>query len=113
MAKTRRDTPRQTAHRRVAHAQAIRRAGRDDPSKPHPREARRDALQAQKEPGETEDMEMATDDLHQPFAEDQEMCEEPNQCMDEETEDPFGDLQHNLDKDLTTTSSATEHSEPN
>ena len=53
------------------------------------------------------------DDLHQPFAEDQEMCEEPNQCMDEETEDPFGDLQHNLDKDLTTTSSATEHSEPN
>ena len=58
-------------------------------------------------------METATDDPHEPYAEDQEMWEEPNQCMDEETEDPFAFLQHNLDKDLTTTPSATEHSEPN
>ena len=33
--------------------------------------------------------------------------------MDEEMEDTFNILQHDLDKDLTTTPAATEHSEPN
>ena len=55
---------------------------------------------------------MAKDDPQEPFAEDQAMWEELNQCVDEETEDPFGHLQHNLDKDLTTFSSTSEHSLP-
>ena len=50
-------------------------------------EARRDALQAQREPGETDVREMAKDDPHEPFAE-------------------VGHLQYNLDKDLTTSSSS-------
>ena len=73
--------------------------------------ARRDAMKTQREPGETEDMERATDDQHEPFSEDHEMWEEPNQHWNDEMEDPFGHLQHNLDEDLCTTSSATEHSE--
>ena len=93
MAKRCWDTPQKTARRGLTHAQAIRRAGGDDPSEPRLRRSQ-------------------TDDLHEPFAEDQEMWEEQNQCMDEETQDPFGHMQHNLDKDLTTTSPTSEHSEP-
>ena len=76
-------------------------------------EARRDELRAQNEQGETGGMETATDDVHEPIAEDLEVWEEPNQCMDEEMEDPFNHLLHDIDEDLTMTPCATEHSVPN
>ena len=63
IAKTCWDTLRQTTHEQAATIKANRIFA----------EARRDFLKAQRELGETEDMETSMDDLHEPFADDQEM----------------------------------------
>ena len=76
-------------------------------------EARREAIRAQSDQGEAEDPATAKDNLHDPFAEDLEIWEEPNARLDEELEDMPICAPYDLDKDLSSTPSATVYSAPN